>query len=272
MDKLKVYVESFKNFTKRNSPTILTTLGVIGVAQTAYMSYKAGLKAKPIVDAKRQDLKDIAPSDKETKRIVYGEMVKEVAPIVIPPTIMGTMSCACIIGANRVSSKRIAAISAAYSLTETALKEYKDKTVELIGEKKAQNIREAIAKDKVRKNPPPKDVTNNYIEVGDGNVLCYDSYSGRYFHSNAQKINNAINKVSWDVRSDMYVSLNEFWDAINSPELPRTDMGDDFGWNVDDVSDGKLPISITAVLTPDEKPCLSVMYDIHLRDDFRNLY
>lgn len=275
MDTIKNYVDSFLKFTNRNTPTILTGLGVLGLVETAIMAYKAGPKGKKIMDAKKQDLRDVAPGDKAAKRAVIGEAVKEMAPVVGPPIAMGVATSACIIGSNHVSSRRIAAISAAYSLTETAFKDYKEKTVELIGEKKAQNIREAIAKDKIQKNPPKdtdEEVSGNYIPVGDGLVLCYDTYSGRYFHSNAQKIGSAINALSQDVQSEMYVSLNEFWEEINSPELPKLPMGDDMGWNIDDTMRGQLPIHITAILTPDDRPCLCVDYDVSLRDDFRHLH
>jgi hypothetical protein len=266
---LQKHLVSFLKWTDRNTPTILTTLGVIGLVQTGIMAYKAGPKGKSIAEAKKQDLRDCAPEDKEAKRAVYGELVKEMAPVVAPPVAMGIATGVCIIGSNQVSNRRIAAISAAYSLTETALRDYKEKTIQLLGEKKSQNIREALAKDKVAANPPKEQDSNQVILTGDGDVLCMDSYSGRYFRSNAQKIGSAINRMSRQLQTDMYISLNEFWDEIG---IPRTPMGNDLGWNVDDCQRGMLPISLTAVLTPDDQPCLCVDYDIFLRNDFRNLH
>lgn len=268
MDTIKNYFDSFLKFTNRNTPTILTGLGILGLFETGVMAYKAGPKGKEIMDAKRKDLRDVSPGDKAAKHAVMGEIIKEMTPVVGPPIAMGVATGACILGANHVSSRRIAALSAAYTLTETALKDYKQKTLEMVGEKKAQNIREAIAKDKVVKNPPKKK-DENLVIVGDGNCLCYDSYSGRYFQSNAQKIDAAINKITYEIQNCMYMSLNEFWDEIGLSRLP---MGDDFGWNIDDCINGRVPITRTAILTPDDRPCLCIDYDIHLRQDFRNLH
>lgn len=266
---IKSYIDSFLKFTNRNTPTILTTLGVLGVVETGILSYKAGTKGKNIMDEKRKDLRDVAPGDKAAKRAVIGEIVKEMTPVVAPPIAMGFATGACIIGSNRVSTRRIAAISAAYSLTETALKDYKQKTTELLGERKATQIRDAISKDKVAKNPPPADDSSQIILTGDGDTLCMDNYTGRCFRSNAQKIGAAINRMSYEVRNCMYVSLNEFWDEIG---LERRPIGDDLGWNIDDCVGGELPIHLSAVLTPDQRPCLYVDYDINLRRDFRELH
>lgn len=265
---IRNYVDSFLKFTERETPTILTVFGVLGLCETSVLSYKAGLKAKDVLEAKRKDMMDVHPDDKEAKRAVFGETVKEMAPIIVPPLVMGAATGACIVGSNHVSSQRIAAISAAYSLTEAALRDHRAKELELLGEKKARQIKEAIAKDKVQKDPPPSD-DRQIIMTGDGDVLCYDSYSGRYFHSNAQKIGSAVNRLTYECRSAMYVSLNEFWDEIG---LPRLKMGEDHGWNLDDTVGGELPITITAVLTPDDRPCLCVEYDVHTRFDYRKFH
>lgn len=262
------FLNSALRFGEQNAPTILTFFGVLGLAKTAQLSYEAGVKGKDIMERKRKDMRDVHPKDKEAKRAVMKETVKEMAPVLAPPFFMGLVSAGCIIGSNRVSNKRIAAWSAAYSLTETALKDHKRKSEEVLGEAKVQKITEALAKEKVENNPPPLNDTQ-IIMTGNGDVLCYDSYSGRYFRSNAQKIGSAINKLSHDVQSQNYVSLNEFWDELGLDNLP---MGNDFGWNAEDLIRGQLPVHVTAILTPDSQPCLCVDYDLYLRTDYRNLH
>lgn len=263
------YVNSFLKFTERNTPSILTGFGVLGVFETARLSYKAGPKGKTIMEAKLQDLKDVHPGDHAAKRAVIGEMIKEMAPVVGPPILMGAATSACIIGSNHVSSRRIAALSAAYSLTETALKEYKEKTTELLGEKKAQQIREAISKDKVReKSTEIEQYERPATLPNSGLVLCMDSFSQRPFYSNAQKIGKAINILSARARSEMSVSLNELYDEIGAPELTHLPNGEDFGWVADDAISGSLPIHFTAVLTENEQPCLYLEYDVKFIADY----
>lgn len=263
-NKIMETVNKVTEFADRNSPALLTGATVAGVFATAWMAYKAGPKAHEIMERHKSMP---VPETKELKRAETKAFIKEIAPVILPPIGMAIATSACAIGSNTVSSKRIAVLSAAYSMSESALKDYQAKVTELFDEKKVQKVKEGLAKDKLDKNPiqPGQDI---YI-TGDGDVLCMDQYSGRYFRSNAQKIGQVINELSADLQSDMYVSLNDFYEKLGLTQVP---MGDDFGWNIDDLAHGQLDIDITACLTPDKQPCLVVTYDIYPREDFRRLH
>ena len=75
-----------------------------------------------------------------------------------------------------------------YALSETALKEYKDKAIEIVGEEKNREIIDAVAKDKISQNPVSK---QEVIVTGKGNVLCYETLSGRYFESDINALRTA---------------------------------------------------------------------------------
>ncbi len=270
-NKLFDLIETIGEETKKNSPMILTGLAIVGLISTAYLSYKAGIKADKIIEKYKKDIKSHAPSceeDKENKKNITIETAKKMVPVIAPPIIMGGVTLACIIGSHSVSNRKIAALSAAYSLSESTVKNLNGKMEEMLGEKKTRSIRDSIMKDKLEKDSEKdkKLMDNGSIIIpNDGTVLCKDLYSGRLFYSTAEKINQAIAKCSYDLISDMYVSLNDFYDAIDSPQLKPIPMGNDLGWNVDDSQNGKLPIYLTALLTEDNKPCLCVEYDISVR-------
>lgn len=273
--KLMDFLEKAEGFAKKNSPVILTGMAIVGVITTAYSAYKAGPRAEKILKAYREDMRDCHPKDKEAKRAVVGETTKKMIPVIAPPIIMGSMTVACIIGSHSVSSRRIAALSAAYSLSESTVKNLNNKMEEMLGEKKTRAIKDSIMKDKMKADSAndQKVLSDSQLIIpGDGTVLCKDLYSGRLFYSNAEKIKQAIAKCSYDIISDMYISLNDFYEAIDSPQLPPIPLGNDLGWNIDDAQNGKLPIILTALLTEDNKPCLCVDYDISVREDFRNLH
>lgn len=257
------------DFGKKNNSAILAGLGVVGLIATGYFAYKAGAKADRILEEKRKDMALVDPKDKEAKKAVSTETAKALAPILAPPIVMGIASTACIIGSHKASQRKIAALSAAYSIAETSIKELNGKMRETLGEQKTRQIKDAITKDKLNANPP---VENNIILPENGDIMCKDSYSGRFFRSNAQKIGLAINKMSGRIATEMYVSLNDFYDAINSSDLPPIPMGEDLGWNIDDLYNGALPITYTAILTDSGIPCLCLDYDISLRADFKNLH
>lgn len=274
-NKVTEFLKKAEIFTKKNSPVILTGLAIVGVISTAYAAYKAGPRADKILEAYRKDIRDCHPNDKEARMAVVGETVKKMIPVVAPPIIMGGTTIACIIGSHSVSSRRIAALSAAYSLSETTVKNLNSKMEDMLGEKKARAIKDSIMKDKLKADSEKdkKILSDGQLVIpNDGTVLCKDLYSGRLFYSNAEKIKQAIAKCSYEIISDMYISLNDFYEAIDSPQLPKIPMGEDLGWNIDDTINGKLPITLAALLTDDNKPCLCIDYDISVRDDFRNLH
>lgn len=262
---LKQFWNKGVTFAEKNSSVILTGLSIAGMVTTAIAAYKASPKAHEIMQKYHDDMKLVDKDDKEAKREVIKETVKDMTLVMAPSVIMGATTAACIIGGHKVNAKKIAVLSAAYNLADGRLKDYQEKIFETAGEQKLQKVREAIAKDHLQSAP---DTPNNLI-IGDGNVLCMDSYTKRYFQSSAQKIGQAINELSSDVISDMYVTLNDFYDKIG---LDQTPIGESFGWNTDDLQRGTLPIYFTAVLTKDNQPCLVVEYECGLKADFKNLH
>lgn len=264
--KLKETWNKVTEFTKTNSPTILTGLGVAGVFTTAYMAYKASPKAHDILTRYHEDKALVDPDDKAAKKAIVREAARDLVPVILPPIMMGVATSACIIGGNRISSKRIAVLSAAYSIADSKLKDVQEKMLENLGEQKVQKVKEAIAKDHLEKNPMTSD---NQIIVSDDNSLCMDSFTGRYFQGTAEMLGQIINELSYDIVSDMYISLNDMYEKIGLAPIP---MGDDFGWNVDDTDRGRLPIYFTACLTNDKRPCLVLEYDVSCKNDYRNLH
>lgn len=259
------------NFGKKNDSAILVGLSIVGLLATGYAAYKAGVKADKILEEKKKDLSLVDPEDKEAEKAVKKEIVKEMAPVLAPPVIMGAATVACILGSHKASQRKIAALSAAYTIAETSIKELNGKMRETLGEQKTRQIRDAVVKDKFEKSEQKKEVvTIPAHPAGVGDVLCKDLYSGRTFWSNAQKIQQAINHISADIVQEMYVSLNDFYALL--PGLEPVPMGEDLGWNVDDLYRGQLPITFTALLTEEQVPCLCVDFDISIRRDFRDLH
>ena len=183
------------------------------------------------------------------KKAMTKEIVKRVVPIYIPATITGAMSIACIIGANSVNARRNAALATAYTLSDAALREYKDKVVETLGERKEEVIRDAIAKDKIDKDP----VSNKEVIItGKGDTLCYDTMCKRYFRSDIDKLRKIENDLNRRMRDEMYISLNEFYYEVGLDDIA---IGYEFGWNIDR---GYIELEFSSQLADDGTPCLVV--------------
>lgn len=238
---------------KKHSPEILTGIGIAGMITTTVMAVRATPKALILIDKK----KDEVGADELTTK----EVIKTAWTCYIPTAVTGTVSIFCLIGANSVNMRRRAALATAYTLSESALKEYQEKVVEAIGEKKELSIKDAVAKEKIEKNP----VSNHEVIITEkGNTLCYDAVSGRYFRSDIDKLKKAENELNRRMRDEMYISLNEFYYEIG---LTGISIGDEIGWNIDK---GYIDLSFSSQLAEDGTPCLVIGYRIEPRYDFCN--
>lgn len=234
----------------RRSPEILAGIGIAGMITTVVLAVKATPKALTLIDE---------ASNEKNAELTRMEVVKAAWKPYVPAIITGVMSTTCMIGSVHIGTRRIAAISTAYKLTETAFSEYKDKVVETIGEKKEKTIKEKLDKDKVDQNP----VTNREVIVTEkGNTLCYDCISGRYFKSDIEKIKKAVNEINRQLTYDMYVSLNEFYDELG---LPDTKLGGELGWNLED---GLVEPSFSSQIAEDGTPCIVLDYNVAPRYNY----
>lgn len=263
---IKKLLKNVEGFTKRNQAGLLTGTALVGLVATSYMAYKAGLKAHDILEKRKKEV-ELAEDDKAAKIAANKKATVEMAKVVAPTVILGVATAGCVVGSHASSARKIALLSAAYSMSENAVKDLNGKMTEVLGEKKTRSIKDAIVKDKLDLGEKPKE--NNIIITGGGDVLCKDIYSGRYFRSNAQTIGQVINELSGRCQSEMYVSLNDLYEELNIDPIP---MGNDFGWDVDDLVSYQLPISIVAQLTKDNQPCLCLDYDARLRRDYRSYH
>lgn len=258
MMKMKEIMKTAKAFEERNRPTILAGIAIVGVWVTAYMSYKAGIKAKDIVKDAKDDFKEA--EDRNEKMSVAKNTVKKMAPVVLPSIVSGGVTTACMVLSHQEHAKRLATVSAAYAVTDAAYREFKNK-LEEVDKAKAQRTRELISKDKVDNLDIPDDDTLIEKTKG-GNVLCYDEYTDKLFYSSSEAISQAALAISYRIQSEMWISLNEFRYELG---LKPCKMGDDLGWNVDNIDKGRIPIYYTAILTDDNRPCLALHYDVELR-------
>lgn len=238
-----------------NSPAILTAVGVTGTVTTAIFASKASFKAADII--REMESEEGTPEDPKQRLV---ERTKATWQLYIPAVGVGTATIACIVFANQIGTRRAAAMAAAYSMSEKAFTEYREKIVEKIGETKEQEARDEIAQERVERNP----LGSQVIVMNDREVLCFDQYTGRYFNSTMETIKQAQNRINYRMIRENYASLNDFYDYIGLEWVPT---GDDLGWN----SDQMLEISFTTVLSDDQRPCIAIdFHTVPVRNFYRN--
>lgn len=239
-------VASTKRFVNKRSPEILTGLGITGMITTTILAVRATPKAIQLIDEKKKEQwgDDLSPL----------EIVKIAWRPYLPAVIIGVTSTACLIGSCSVNARRNAALATAYKLSETAFSEYKEKVVETIGDKKEHSVRDKVAEERIKKNPVSK---NEVIVTGNGKTLCFDPISGRYFMSSIEVIKKAENTLNKQMIHDIngYVSLNDFYDEIG---LDHTSVGNDLGWNTDQLID----IDFSSQLNDNGEPSVVLDYTV----------
>lgn len=234
------YIKNLEKFTIDNSPAILTGIGVAGTVTTAFLVGKATFKAADILNERQ-----IKPDLRESVELVW--------TCYIPPAVTGSLTIAAIVGANHISSRRAAGLAAAYSISEKAFVEYREKVVEKFGEKKEQMVRDEIAQDRVDRFPPND---NTVVIVDDQGVLCYDHFSGRYFKSSMEALRSAENEINHMILQDGYASVSDLYYILG---LPVTSFSEEVGWNTDRM----LKMVYSTTMSPDNRPCISIDFDLH---------
>jgi Family of unknown function (DUF6353) len=248
--KLAPHAHKLRYLVNENSPTILTVVGVAGTVATAYLTGRATVKATRELDLRDRlttEHRAVHGPEDENEPDTKREKIEAVWKEYIPAVSVGVITVGCIIMANRISSKRIAALVVASGISERALQEYKAKVVEKFGERKHQDIHDEIAQDRVNNSP----VSSQVVVVGTGQVLCYDMSTGRYFQSTIETIKKAENKINHDIIHFMSVSLSEFYDEIG---LPPTSYSDSVGWNTDNL----VEVVFSTTMSPDDRPCITI--------------
>lgn len=223
-------------FMQKNSPAILTGIGITGVISAVVMAAKATPEAEELIE--------IAEEEKEAP-LTKAEAVKAVWRCYIPTVAVASASVACFVGAQSINARRNVALATLYTMTNDSFRNYREAVVEKIGEVKEEDVKNIVSKKELEKNP----VDSNEVIVTSGDTLCYDPWSGRYFKSSLEKIRGAVNDVNAEINRDLYVSLNDLYFMLG---LPTIKMGDCVGWN----TDHPLSVYFSSQIAENDSPCI----------------
>lgn len=240
---IKTIAKSVWAGAKKHSPEILIGMGIAGAASSVIFAVKATPKAMILLEEKRQEL--------GVEKLEAKEIIKTASPVYIPTAVSFGVSVACIVGASSVNARRNAALTAAYTLSESTLRTYRDKVLETVGEDKEREIRQKAAIEQQQSTPEPQALV---VSSAAGQLKCFDSLSGRYFVSTKNEIDKAVNEFNRQLRDDMRISLNDWYDLIG---LDTNKLGDMLGW---DIERGYVETCYASRLDEDGLPCLVVNY------------
>jgi Family of unknown function (DUF6353) len=245
-----------RKVTADNAPTILTSLGVTGLVTTAVLTGQASFKAAKVLE--RYDYEAGLAADSLPR-------LKQQVPLVwkyfVPAVGTGAFAVTCIIAANRIQTRRAAALASAYTLSQEFFKEYKGKVLEKLGDKEEQEITDAVAQDRANR----AEFKSTEVVVINGQSLCFDTYTGRYFTSDMETIRAAVNDINFQINSSYFASLSDFYFMIG---LDAVQESDDLGWN----ADKQLAVSYSTILGPGNQPSLAITFDVYPIRDYHRIH
>lgn len=234
------------NFINKNAPAILTSAGVLGTVATAIVTAKTTYKlTKEVLEY---------GSVFESRKEAVVEISKAHWKDLLPPIVVGATTIGCIIFANRVNTKRIAALSLLYATNQDRIEKYKTKLEGILGKEKLDEVREDVVKQGVYDKIPADELVY-HTKAGD-ELFC-DVFSGRYFFSTKAAVKEAMANFIYDlVNSGFKCSINEFYDYVG---LPTISAAEQLGY----ASDGKIPdLSFFPTESEDGRACFAIDFTV----------
>lgn len=251
----------------QNTPAILTALGVFGTFSTAVFAAKGAFKASEII-AEAEEHGTLTAVDGEEEIPVkfddlpFKEKFELTWKCYIPAATSVALTVGAIVLSSNIMGSRNAALTAAYTTVERSYTEYRTKTIEKMGKKKEEELRAAIAQDKINQNPPQ---ATSIIVTGRGDSLVMDGWSGRCFYSTKTDVDRAVNDFNSMVLRDGYGSLSDFWSFINLPPVDESNM---IGWSADKL----LAIDWVGAIAPDDQSALQFSFQVLPNPRFASAY
>ena len=263
MQFLTVVKHKAGEFAKENATVLLTAGGVVGTVATAILTGRAGFKAAEII--RKKELEAIKPEgvdgiidndENATMGLSTTQKVKLVWPEFLLPAAAGTGTIAAIIFSHRMSSAKIAGLAAAYGLAERNLGEYKEKVTEKLTGPKKTAIDDELAQDRINRSDGPQNLV-----IIEGEVLCYDEATNRYFRGTMEGIKKAENATNSEILNHDYADATFFYHELG---LDKTVWSEEVGWNTDHM----LKLKYSTAEAPDGRPCISIAFESFPRQDF----
>ena len=242
---------------KKEAHNITMASSLIGLGTSVYLVYRV----TPVINSELGKLKDPSILDKTKVVFKHGW----------PAMLSIALTTGSIISSNEITKKALknnAALIAAYQLSQSSLKDIQDKMVKTIGEKKATEVMDNIARDKVKTAQP---VQTQIFTTGYGNQLCMDAVTGTFFYSTVEKIRQAEHEMDVRLHKNSqwneltFISVNDFYEELNIPTIVA---GDKLGWSSENTD--RLNIIYSSVLTdehlspmiPPNIPCVVINYGV----------
>lgn len=248
---------------KENSPAILIGVSVLGVVTVGVMATRAGYKANDILTEVKA--KKTTENPEEEPTVTKEEIVVYTWKEFVPVVAVAGVTIAAAIGSYKIQSKKAAMLAALYSTAIEQLESYQKKTEEVVGTKKAREIKEAVNEDKMLAHVVDD---QNVILTGHGNTLFFDPYTGQMFRSSIEHVRQSMVEFSYRLLDEMKLPYNEWLLELG---LDSCKFGDDYGWAVNNMGD-TLKLTFDSKNASNGEPVCILSYNLEPKADYRDMW
>lgn len=221
-------VRNIVTLAKANATPLSTGVVILGMISAVVLAAKAGKDSANDIEEAKEELQVEELTFKEKFHVTW----KRYIPVIL---ILG-LSIACLVVNTNRMMKRYAALSTAYALSESYLKDYMEATKESVGTKKEQTIRDNVMNKQIREHPIDEEERRGIIDTGNGNTLFYDAITTRYFRSSMEKVKVAERDLAGIYATEDELKLDEYTYAIGLGA--HSECGNYLGWRKTGKFDG----------------------------------
>lgn len=230
---ISTIVKEIGKFYKQNESIILTT-GTIGFSlATTGVAMKNATDIHYILADCRAALQNC--NTKEERDHLYACTLRALIPLVAPIVIFQGATIGCAVFSKKQADKKLAEAASALTIAQAAITQYQNfqkQAEESLGEEKYAQLQEDIYKNV---EVDGRRFASLPAEGAPGEMLFIDKYSGRPFWCNESRIKFATERLSLLLQQDNgaydgVISINDWYDEIQNPDLTRTELGDRFGY------------------------------------------
>lgn len=222
---IEAFAGQLVSLAKAHATPISTGAVILGIVSAVILAVKAGKESAEDIEEAKEEL--------ETDELTFGEVVKVTWKRFLPVILILVLTISCLVVTTNKLMKRYAALSTAYALTESYMKDYIEATQKEVGVKKEQGLRDKIMEKRIREKPVAERGT---IDTGKGDILFYDSITTRYFHSSMAAVKEAEKELAAIYQSEGELKLDEYTYALGIGKYST--IGNYIGWKMSGHYDG----------------------------------
>lgn len=260
-----------KNFGKevvekviKNRPVITTVAALGSLALTAVIIYRETPKIKKVKEEHDIKIDEIENnpelSEDEKKAKKHDAMIESAKDIVIPVgKIAGgiILTGALIISINKAHSLKTEALIAAYEVSKGKVKGYEDILPEVVGPKKAEEIKTKVMGDVANEQAERHGYSSNVCIMDDSRCVCRDVFGNQWIGT-YNDIENAKNQLNTMLVEGTDCTLNDMYDFL--PDCNRTAIGDDM---IFEAENGTVDIRYSTIMDEvNHKPMIVIDYHV----------